>query len=112
MTYEVLLSDDAARDLDELYAAAFSRSLRRGSEGDLEGFLGLVSGLFESLSDAPERGRIAPELADVGLSEYLEVRSGDVRVVYTFDGETVVVLLLAGAGRSMQQLLQRRLLEV
>lgn len=105
---DVLLTDAAARDLDELYAAAFARGGPTEATQILDRIQVLVDGLAEeTLTEAP-----LPELSELGiLSARQHVTADGLRVVYRPSEESVTVVLLAPLGRSFQSLLERRLLD-
>lgn len=103
----VLLIDDAARDLDELYASMHLH----GASGGAERLLDLLENAFTSSSELPDRGATPPELLQFGDREYREIRVDPYRVVYRVVGQSVWVLLIADNRRDLQTLLQRRLLE-
>lgn len=107
-TREVLLTDAAARDLDELYAAAFARGGSTEATQILDRIQVLMDGLAEeTVTEAP-----LPELSELGiLSARQHVTAEGLRVVYRASEESVTVVLLAPLGRSFQSLLERRLLD-
>jgi toxin ParE1/3/4 len=107
MTRAVLLTDAAARDLDELYAAAYERG--GGPSADL--FLDQIQYAVERLATRAEGGDPLPELRDLGLRDDLQLRGDPHRVVYRVRGDEVHVVLIAPWGRSLQSLLKRRMLD-
>jgi toxin ParE1/3/4 len=107
VTRAVLLTDAAARDLDELYAAAYERG--GGPSADL--FLDRIQDSIERLAAAAEGGDPLPELRDLGLRDDLQLRGGPHRIVYRVRGDEVHVVLIAPWARSLQSLLKRRMLE-
>ena len=107
MTATVLLTDGAARDLDELYAAAYDRG--GAAEADL--FLDRIQVVFERLAAAPGSGRPPPALQRLGVDDGLQVRDADLRLLYRVRDEAVLLVAIAHEGRSMASLLQRRMLD-
>lgn len=103
----VLLIDDAARDLDELYASMHLH----GARGVAERLLDLLELALQSSSVLRDQGAIPPELLALGNREYREVRANQYRIVYRVVEGRVCVLMIADARRDLQSLLQRRLLE-
>jgi toxin ParE1/3/4 len=101
------MTDDAARDLDELY----SYIDRHDVPGKADLVLGRIEKILASLADTPERGVYPRELLDLGIKEYREVFFKPYRIIYRVIGDGVFVLLIADGRRDMQSLLQRRLLE-
>lgn len=107
MTHPVLLTDGAARDLDELYAAAYER----GGFGQANRILDRIRSGLERIAQRPEDGRPPPELRALGMRQARELRVEGHRIVYRQRGDEVHVVLIAAETRSMQSLLQRRMLD-
>lgn len=107
MTVPVLLTDGAARDLDELYAAAYDRG--GSSRADL--FLDRIQTLLGDLESGPDGGQPVPELRRLGLVGGRQRRDDDLRVLYRLHEEAVLVVAIAPVERSWQALLQRRVLD-
>jgi toxin ParE1/3/4 len=107
MTFDVWLTDDAARDLDELF------DFIAGSRGSSEAgyVLDQVGQVLSTLRESPKRGTFPKELLPLGIREYREVFFKPYRVVYRVAGHDVFVLLIADGRRDFQTLLQRRLLQ-
>ena len=107
MTFDVWLTDDAARDLDELF------DFIAGSRGTREAgyVLDQVDQVLTTLRESPERGTFLKELLPLGIREYREVFFRPYRVVYRIADHDVFVLLIADGRRDIATLLQRRLLE-
>lgn len=106
MNYEVLLTRDAARDLEELddYLTASD------SVAKADAVLDRIEAALLRLSDSPERGTRPRELLALGLNEYRQVYFKPYRIIYTIREKAVYVLLIADGRRDMESLLQRRLL--
>lgn len=66
MTFQVLLTDDASQDLEELYHYTEAHD----SPGRAEYVLDQIEKAFLSLSEEPERGAYPKELLAIGLREY------------------------------------------
>ena len=107
MMYRVLLTDDAVRDLDELYDYIESRDV----PGKANYVLDQLEHAFSSLSENPKRGTYPMELLAVGIREYREVFFKPYRIIYRVVAENVYVMVIADGRRDMQTLLQRRLLQ-
>ena len=107
MSAPVLLTDGAARDLDELYAAAYDR----GAAPEADRFLDRIQVAFVRLGTAPDLGRPLPELQRLGLTDGRQLREGDLRLLYRLREDDVLLVAIAPAERSGQALLQRRLLD-
>ena len=76
--YEVYLTDDALRDLEEIddYIGAEDSPQRA------EYVLSKIEEAFLSLSNMPERGSYPRELPKLGIKEYREVFFKPYRIVY------------------------------
>ena len=107
MAFRVLLTDDAARDLEGIcdYVS------RRDSPARADYVLNQIESAFQSLSEHPLRGSYPDELLDIGSREYREVLFKPYRIIYRVIEETVYVLVIADGRRDMQALLRRRLLQ-
>ena len=107
MPYKVLLSDDAARDLEQLY----DYIAEHDALDKAEYVLGKIEKAFKSLSDSPNRGAYPGELLALGIKEYREIFFKPYRIIYRVGEKQVFVLLIVDGRRDMQALLERRLLE-
>jgi toxin ParE1/3/4 len=105
-TFEVLLSDDAERDLDDIFMYIAEHDGALIAERVLTA-LGETCAKLESF---PERGNVPKELRSVGISEYREVHFKPYRIIYRVFGRRVIVYCIADGRQDMQSLLQRRLL--
>jgi toxin ParE1/3/4 len=107
MPFEVLLTKDAARDLEELYDyIAGHDSLRKANY-----VLDQIEKTFSTLSEFPERGVYPQELLKLGIREYREIFFKPYRIIYRVIDKNVYVLLIMDGRRDMYSLLQRRLLD-
>ena len=107
MVFGVVLTDDAARDLEEIYDYLD----RPASPARADHVLERIEEAFQGLSEHPERRSYPGELLDVGIRQYREVFFGPYRIVYRVIEDTVYVFVIADGRRDMQSLLQRRLLQ-
>jgi toxin ParE1/3/4 len=106
MPFVVLLTNDAARDLDELYDYIAEHDAPEKAEHVLE----QIEKAFSRLSEFPDQGACPRELLAVGIREYREIFFKPYRIIYRVIDKNVYVLLIADSRRDMQSLLQRRLL--
>ena len=108
MTFQVFLTDDAARDLEALYDYIESRD----APGKADYVLDQIEQVLSDLRGNPERGTYPKELLTVGLREYRELFFKPYRIIYRVIDDKVYVMVIADGRRDMQALLQRRLLQV
>lgn len=106
MPFAVLLTDDAAQDLHDLY----DYIARHDAPGKADHVLKQIEKAFTSLAESPQRGAYPRELLALGIREYREIFFKPYRVIYRVIDTNVYVLLIADGRREMQTLLQRRLL--
>jgi toxin ParE1/3/4 len=107
MAFTVLLSNDAADDLDEIYYYI----TRHDAPQKADYVLKQIEKVFSRLSESPERGAYPSELLSLGILEYREVFFKPYRIIYRVMHKNVYVLLIVDGRRDMQLLLQRRLLK-
>jgi toxin ParE1/3/4 len=106
MAYEVLLTEDAEVDLQELYEyIARSDSIQAP-----ERVLDRLEEVASTLAADPSRGSTPKELRSLGLGEYRQVFFKPYRALYRVLDLRVVIYLIADGRRNMQSLLSRRLL--
>ena len=106
MAFTVLLTEDAAADLEDIY----SHISEHDSQQKAEYVLDQLESKFVSLSEMPERGVLPRELSILGVRDYREVFFKPYRIIYRVDDDNVYVYLVVDGRRDMQSLLQRRLL--
>ena len=106
MRYQVLLTEDAQRDLEQLhdYITEFD------TPANADYVLNRVLEVAESLATFPERGAYPKELLALGIREYRQTSFKPYRVIYRVIGKRVYIYLIADGRRDMQSLLSRRLL--
>lgn len=107
MPFEVLLTNDAAGDLNELYNYIAAHDSPRKADYVLE----KIEKTFSTLSEFPKRGFYPKELLKLGIREYSEIFFKPYRIIYRVMDKNVYVLLVVDGRRDMQSLLQRRLLD-
>ena len=106
MGFEILLTKDAACDLEEIYNCI----VLHDSSQKADYVLARIEEVFFSLSEFPERGVSPNEFLPLGIREYREIFFKPYRIVYRAMDNIVYVLLIVDGRREMQSLLQRRLL--
>ena len=106
MPFSVLITDDAAQDLYEIYEVVAVHDAPK-KEGHV---LDQIEKKLLSLSGFPDRGAHPKELLALGIREYREFFFKPCRIIYRVIGENVYVMLICNGRRDMQSFLQRRLL--
>jgi toxin ParE1/3/4 len=106
MRFEVVLTEDAERDLEDIviYIA------RHDSQRNAEHVLSRILEISDGLTSSPARGSQPKELRSLGDQEYRQVFFKPYRVIYRVAGQRVVIYLISDGRRDMQSLLARRLL--
>ena len=107
MGFAVSLTNDAARDLGEIYDYIALHDSPPKADYVLE----RIEEVFYSLSEFPERGVYPKELLKIGIQEYREMFFKPYRIIYRVMDKNVYILLIVDGRRDMQSLLQRRLLD-
>ncbi len=105
MRLEVVLTEDAEHDLEDIFAPfAMHDSPRNAAH-----VLGRMLEVAESLAAAPTRGSQLKELRDLGRQEFRQVLFRPYRLIYRVV-ERVAIDLIGDGRRDMQTLLTPRLL--
>jgi toxin ParE1/3/4 len=108
MAFAVMLTNDAARDLEELYDYIALHEAPQKANYVLE----QIEKASSRLSEFPEQGAYPKELLALGIREYREIFFKPYRIIYRVVDKNVYLLLVVDGRRDMQTLLQRRLLDV
>jgi toxin ParE1/3/4 len=106
MRYEVLLTEGAERDLDDIYSYIAEFDSPKNADHVLERLFEVV----ERLTTHPERGSQPKELRTLGIREYRQTFFKPYRVIYRVIGRQVLIYLITDGRRDMQTLLARRFL--
>ncbi|HEY6094122.1 MAG TPA: type II toxin-antitoxin system RelE/ParE family toxin [Gallionellaceae bacterium] len=106
MRYEVMLTEHALHDLEELYDYIAAHDEPASADHVLDS----LEAVIDSLSDHPERGSYPKELINLGIREYRQVFFKPYRVIYRVIGKTVYIMLIADGRRDMETLLSQRML--
>ena len=106
MRFEVLLTRDAKRDLEELYDTISDHDAPSKADYVLD----RIQRVIDTLSAFPERGSYPKELLALGVRDYRQTFFKPYRVICRVIGRRVYVYLIADGRRDMQALLERRLL--
>ncbi|MEX0801733.1 MAG: type II toxin-antitoxin system RelE/ParE family toxin [Candidatus Binatia bacterium] len=106
MRFEVLLTADANRDLEDIYSyVAENEDARKADD-----LLDRITAVVKSLSTYPNRGSYPKELAELGILDYRQRFFKPYRIIYRVIRKRVYVYLIADGRRDFQLLLARRLL--
>jgi toxin ParE1/3/4 len=106
MRFDVVVTDDAESDLEDL----FSYIAEHDSRSNAEYVLTRIVEIAEGLATTPSRGSRPKELRSLGDQEYRQVFFKPYRLIYRVIGQQVVIYLISDGRRDMQSLLARRLL--
>ena len=101
----VLLTEAAAGDLGDIIDYV-NRNSGAGPAGRL---LNRIESRLVSLARFPARGHYVPELRDLGIREYREVRFKPYRMIYRAMDSRVIVYCIWDGRRDLRDLLLRRL---
>lgn len=104
--FEVLLTADAAADLEEIHEFVSARDAPSKAEYVLD----RIEKVMHTVATFPRRGACPKELLAVGVREYRQMHFKPYRVIYRIIGERVYVYMIVDGRRDMQALLLRRLL--
>ena len=106
MIYEVLLTDDAKADLNDIY-----QYIRRNDSSESADYvLDNIEALFESLSEQPHRGSFPNELSELGIKEFRQVVFKPYRLIYSTTFSQVHIYCILDGRRDIRSVLERRLL--
>lgn len=108
MSYKVLLTHSAERDLEEIY----DYIAETDTPGNANHVLMKLMEVAESLATFPERGSYPKELLLLGIHEYRQAHFKPYRLIYRVMGKQVFIYMIADGRRDMQTLLSRRMLGV
>ena len=103
--YRVRIVEEAEEDLAELADYIAHHDSVERANFVLEKMLTLC----ERLEQHPERGHFLPELRSLGIKTHREVHFKPYRVIYEVIGREVFILLIVDGRRSLQTILERRL---
>lgn len=104
--HNVQLDLDAEDDLFQIYRYVALND----SEEQADRLFEALKRACYSLRTLPLRGHIPPELQDIGVSQFREIRFKPYRIFYSIERTTVSIHCVLDGRRDMQTLLQERLL--
>ena len=106
MPYDVSLTKDAERDLEEICCYIAEHDSRDSADQVLDRLVQAT----DALRTSPERGSYVNELRSLGISEYRQIFFKPYRLIYRVHAKQVVAYVVADGRRDMESLLTRRLL--
>jgi toxin ParE1/3/4 len=104
--YRILWAPTALRDLDEILVYLATRD---GPDAAALVY-SKISRRIESLAKHPHRCRIAPELREIGISEYREVLVHPYRVFFRMSGDLIGIVGVLDGRRDLEELLIKRVI--
>ena len=108
MSYKVLLTHSAERDLEAIYDYIAENDTQASANYVLDKLLEVA----KSLAANPLCGSYPKELLALGIREYRQAHFKPYRLIYRVSGKQVIVYIIADGRRDMQTLLTRRMLGV
>ncbi|MCK9374247.1 MAG: type II toxin-antitoxin system RelE/ParE family toxin [Sulfuricurvum sp.] len=105
MTFSVFWTETAQRDLSALADHIYQESPQNARNIFLT-----IRERAENLNRFPERGRVVPELADIGLFTYRELIIERWRLIYKINKDHVFVTALFDSRQNMEDILFQRLI--
>jgi len=106
MAFEVVLTEDAERDLDDLFTYIATHDSRSNAQYVLTRIVEIAGGL----ATAPGRGSQPKELRTLGDRDYRQIFFKPYRLIYRVIGRQGALYLISDGRRDMQSLLAHRLL--
>lgn len=106
MRYAVHLVDEAEEDVLDIYRYV----MRHDGLMRAQHVYQRLRETCATLDETPERGHYPPELDRIGVFTYREIHFKPYRIVYQIQGNEVFIHCVLDGRRSLQELLERRLL--
>lgn len=108
-TVRIQLTAEAEGDLQAIYNHRLRQRGADGSDG-ADALLDTLYAAMEALAAFPRRGPVPPELDTLGIADWRQVPVWPYRIIYTIEGETLTIGVIADSRRDFANLLERRLL--
>lgn len=105
-SWQVFFTADAADDLEQLLAYIEGRD----SSEQADHVFAQIKNAVLGLRAMPRRGRVVPELKNIGILEYREIFFKPYRILYFTAERKVFVFAVCDGRRNIEELLQRRLM--
>ena len=106
MKHQVLVIAEAEEDIFDIYKYV----LKADGRSRADYLLVKLQETCQSLAETPNRGHIPPELERVGVRAYREIHFKPYRIIYRIVGRKVFIHCVLDGRRSLQEILERRLL--
>src|SRR5512146_3084410 len=103
MRFEVLLTDDAERGLEDIYTYIAEHDSPEKADHVLDRLVEVA----DDLATSPDRGPHPRELSALGIQEYRQVFFKPYRVIYRCVDPRVIIYVSADGRGDMQSLLSR-----
>jgi addiction module RelE/StbE family toxin len=104
-TYRVIWTETAKRDLEDVVYFIAVDSKERATKT-----LKRIRTKAASLRRTPMRGRVVPELLDLGFKTWRELILSPYRIIYRVEGRSVLVLSVLDGRRNVEAILMDRLM--
>ena len=101
---EIIISEFAEDDLDEIAAYYFSRS-----PDYVERIISAFEENVMSLQKHPKSGRIVPELERQGITKYRELIQEYYRIIYEISGNKIIVHTIIDGRRNYEEIIISKL---
>ena len=101
---EIIISEFAETDLDEIAAYHYSRS-----PSYVERIISEFEENVRSLQKYPKSGRIVPELERQGIVQYRELIQEYYRIIYEISGNKVIVHTIIDGRRNFEEIIISKL---
>ncbi|MGH8488070.1 MAG: type II toxin-antitoxin system RelE/ParE family toxin, partial [Gammaproteobacteria bacterium] len=98
-------TETARTDVDEI-----ARIIAHDKNENAHAFLDRIEHAAEKLAFLPQRGRLVPELKELGVLAYREIIVRPWRIIYRFDADRAYVVGLLDGRRDLASLLLERLI--
>ncbi|HDP94983.1 MAG TPA: type II toxin-antitoxin system RelE/ParE family toxin [Candidatus Aminicenantes bacterium] len=106
MKYNVYVISDAEEDVLDIYRYVSLHD----TEEKAKYLLDKIEKTCQSLEEYPKKGHVPPELERIGVYNYREVHFKPYRIIYEIGENEVFIHCVLDGRRSLQELLERRLL--
>lgn len=108
MKYNIYIISDAENDIVTIYNYILTYDCVENAEY----LLNKIEETCLSLANLPDRGHVPPELERLGIFTFKEIHFKPYRIIYEISGNTVYIHCILDGRRSLQELLEKRLLRI